>query len=224
MRRRAAWMAARRDGAAVPQRVQQLWILRLGHRDGQWRGTAGGRGGPRRHAAGLRIPDHGAPAIDGSQATAALYPLKELGGRRRRFFIPWRGHGVAERFATVTIFAGAATVTPLMDTSLGRIRNSRSRRCTVLDLLENKAPGTECRQAAAPCRPSRYSGCCCTRLSAGSADPHDSVLILLLRTVGRPSISTSLWTLPSSMSGQLNLPALGGDSAASRARLPTSPA
>ena len=46
MRRRAAWMAARRDGAAVPQRVQQLWILRLGHRDGQWRGTAGGRGGP----------------------------------------------------------------------------------------------------------------------------------------------------------------------------------
>ena len=34
------------DGAAVPQRVQQLWILRLGHRDGQWRGTAGGRGGP----------------------------------------------------------------------------------------------------------------------------------------------------------------------------------
>ena len=85
-------------------------------------------------------------------------------------------HGAAtaspnEGFATVTIFAGAATVTPLMDTSLGRIRNSRSRRCTVLDLLENKAPGTECRQAAARCRPSRYSGCCCTRLSAGSADP-----------------------------------------------------
>ena len=126
-------------------------------------------------------------------------------------FIPWRGHGVAER-----------RVRHRHD-----IRGRRHR-----DAVNGHQPGPDQEQPLAPlhglgfageqgprngmspssgtCRPSRYSGCCCTRLSAGS-DPHDGQRADIALAHGRQAIDLHLALDAAVLDhGQLNLPALGG--------------